>query len=98
MPADAALGEVLLAMVDRAWQDRFGRWIDEPEEEAPLDAAVFFDFRRLHGELDTEDALRPVIRRAAGNRRFLGRLARRLALLHSYQDHVRIAFQTDLIA
>jgi hypothetical protein len=24
MPADAALGEVLLAMVDRAWQDRFG--------------------------------------------------------------------------
>jgi CBS domain-containing protein len=60
----------------RAWRDRFGMWIDEPEEEALLDAAIFFDFRQVYGELDAEDALRPVIRRAAGNRRFLGRLAR----------------------
>jgi CBS domain-containing protein len=60
----------------RAWQDQFGSWIQEPEEEALLEAAIFFDFRQLHGELDAEAALRPVIRRAAGNRRFLGRLAR----------------------
>jgi CBS domain-containing protein len=60
----------------RAWQDQFGRWIQEPEEDALLEAAVFFDFRQLHGDLDAEAALRPVIRRAAANRRFLGRLAR----------------------
>jgi CBS domain-containing protein len=60
----------------RAWQDQFSSWIQEPEEDALLDAAICFDFRQLHGELDAEGALRPVIRRAAGNRRFLGRLAR----------------------
>jgi CBS domain-containing protein len=60
----------------RAWQDQFSRWIQEPEEEALLEAAICFDFRQLYGELDAEAALGPVIRRAAGNRRFLGRLAR----------------------
>jgi CBS domain-containing protein len=60
----------------RAWQQQFGSWIQEPEEEALLDAAICFDFRQLHGDLDAEAALRPVIRQAAGNRRFLGRLAR----------------------
>jgi CBS domain-containing protein len=60
----------------RAWQEQFGGWIQEPEEEALLAAAICFDFRQLHGDLDAEGALRPVIRRAAGNRRFLGRLAR----------------------
>jgi CBS domain-containing protein len=60
----------------RAWQDQFARWIQEPEEDALLEAAIFFDFRQLHGDLDAEEALRPVIRQAAGNRRFLGRLAR----------------------
>jgi CBS domain-containing protein len=60
----------------RAWQQQFSSWIEEPEEEALLAAAICFDFRQLHGDLDAEVALRPVIRRAAGNRRFLGRLAR----------------------
>ena len=41
-----------------------------------MEAAIFFDFRQLYGDLDAEAALRPVIRQAAGNRRFLGRLAR----------------------
>jgi CBS domain-containing protein len=59
-----------------AWQQQFGSWIQEPEEEALLDAAICFDFRQLYGDLDAETALRPVIRTAAGNRRFLGRLAR----------------------
>jgi CBS domain-containing protein len=59
----------------RAWQDQFATWIQEPEEQALLEAAIYFDFRQLHGDLDAEEALRPVIRRAAGNRRFLGRLA-----------------------
>ena len=38
-------------------------------------AAIFFDFRQLHGDLDAEAPLRRVIRQAAGNRQFLGRLA-----------------------
>jgi CBS domain-containing protein len=75
-PGDVMATNPARRLTCRAWQDRFGRWIDEPEEAALLDAAIFFDFRQLHGELDAEDALRPVIRRAAGNRRFLGRLAR----------------------
>jgi CBS domain-containing protein len=57
------------------WQDRFARWIEEPEEDALMEAAIFFDFRQLHGELHAEQPLRRVIRGAAGNRRFLGRLA-----------------------
>lgn len=59
-----------------AWRARFTHWIEEPEEQALLEAGVFFDYRQLYGRLDVEGALRPVIRAAAGNRRFLGRLAR----------------------
>jgi CBS domain-containing protein len=58
-----------------AWQDQFARWIEQPEEDALLEATIFFDFRQLHGDLDAEQPLRRAIRRAAGNRRFLGRLA-----------------------
>jgi CBS domain-containing protein len=58
-----------------AWQDQFARWIEQPEEDALLQAAIHFDFRQLHGELDTERPLRRVVGWATGNRRFLGRLA-----------------------
>jgi CBS domain-containing protein len=58
-----------------AWQDQFIRWIEEPEEAALLDAAIFFDYRQLHGDLEAERPLRRVVGWAAGNRRFLGRLA-----------------------
>jgi CBS domain-containing protein len=58
-----------------AWQDQFAQWIEQPEEEALLGAAIFFDFRRLHGDLEAERPLRRVVGWAAGNRRFLGRLA-----------------------
>jgi CBS domain-containing protein len=81
-----------------AWQEQFIRWIEEPEEDAVLAAATYFDFRQLHGQLDAETPLRRVIGQAAGNRRFLGRLAvaalwRRppLGLLHHLRgDHGRI--------
>lgn len=33
------------------WQRKFDRWIRTPEPQALLDAAIFFDFRRVHGEL-----------------------------------------------
>jgi len=57
------------------WQEQFIRWIEEPEEDAVLAAATYFDFRQLHGELDAEAPLRRIAGYAAGNRRFLGRLA-----------------------
>ena len=59
----------------RAWQEQFIRWIEQPEEDAVLAAATYFDFRQLHGELDAEAPLRRIAGQAAGNRRFLGRLA-----------------------
>ncbi|HWD43221.1 MAG TPA: DUF294 nucleotidyltransferase-like domain-containing protein [Actinomycetota bacterium] len=58
-----------------AWQEQFIRWMEEPEEDAVLAAATYFDFRQLHGDLDAETPLRQILRQAAGNRRFLGRLA-----------------------
>lgn len=74
-------GEIMASNPDcrhslSGWQHRFGEWIERPEEQALLDAAVFFDFRRLYGTLDVEAALRPVIGQAATNRVFLARLAR----------------------
>jgi CBS domain-containing protein len=78
-----------------AWQEQFIRWIEEPEEDTVLAAATYFDFRQLHGQLDAESPLRRIAGRAAGNRRFLSRLAvaalwRRppLGLLHHLRgDH-----------
>ena len=58
-----------------AWQEQFIRWMEEPDEDAVLAAATYFDFRQLHGELDAEAPLRRIAGQAAGNRRFLGRLA-----------------------
>lgn len=60
----------------RVWQGYFQEWIGVPDEEALLRAAIFFDYRQVHGALDAEAALRPIIRRARDNRIFLGRLAR----------------------
>jgi len=31
------------------WQERFAAWIERPEPEALLNAAIFFDFRAVHG-------------------------------------------------
>jgi CBS domain-containing protein len=35
-----------------AWQARFARWIDAPDPQALLEAAILFDFRRVAGALD----------------------------------------------
>jgi CBS domain-containing protein len=58
------------------WQNYFRRWIMEPEEEALLRAAIFFDYRQVYGALDAEAALRPIVLLARNQRIFLGRLAR----------------------
>jgi CBS domain-containing protein len=57
------------------WLDQFASWIEQPEEEALLAAAIYFDFRQVHGDLEAEPPLRRVAGWAAGNRSFLGRLA-----------------------
>jgi len=56
------------------WQTLFASWISEPEPEALLGAANFFDFRRVAGSLDL-DPLDDVLERAAGNRIFLAHMA-----------------------
>ncbi len=42
----------------REWEQTFSRWIDVPEPEALLNAAVFFDFRPIYGRAALADRLR----------------------------------------
>ncbi len=56
------------------WESLFASWVAEPEPEALLGAANFFDFRRVWGTLAL-DALDGVLDDAAGNRIFLAHLA-----------------------
>ncbi len=58
------------------WKNYFDQWIRSPSEEALLHAAIFFDYRPVHGRLDVESALRPIIEQGQSQRIFLGRLAR----------------------
>jgi CBS domain-containing protein len=57
------------------WEALFRGWIERPEPQALLEAQVFFDFRRVHGELSLEPLERLL---AASGRRelFLAGLAR----------------------
>jgi CBS domain-containing protein len=58
------------------WKNYFEGWILRPDEEALMRAAIFFDYRRVYGELDIEAELRPIIENSKGQRIFLARLAR----------------------
>lgn len=60
----------------QAWRRAFRDWISEPDEEALADAIIFFDFRQVHGSLDAESALRPLVQSAADHPMFLASLAR----------------------
>jgi CBS domain-containing protein len=40
------------------WRQRFARWIDEPDPQALLNAAIFFDFRAIHGDVAVASELR----------------------------------------
>ncbi|MEO1087552.1 MAG: DUF294 nucleotidyltransferase-like domain-containing protein, partial [Acidobacteriota bacterium] len=57
------------------WRRLFRKWIDEPEPEALLEAANFFDFRSLAGGLDT-GPLEETIATAAHHRLFLAQMAK----------------------
>jgi len=36
------------------WRDRFAGWVDDPTAQSVLEAAIFFDFRRVAGTLSLE--------------------------------------------
>lgn len=55
------------------WQELFTRWIDLPEPEALLDAAIFFDFRSVAGSLALEP-LETIIGAAKSKTRFLAHM------------------------
>ncbi|MEM8996368.1 MAG: DUF294 nucleotidyltransferase-like domain-containing protein [Acidobacteriota bacterium] len=74
------------------WSRLFRSWIDEPEPEALLEAANFFDFRSLAGGLDT-GPLEEIIGAAADRRLFLAQMAKTglekrppLGLLHRIRE------------
>lgn len=56
------------------WVSRFRSWLEVPEAEAILKAAIFFDFRRAGGSLDLSPISR-VITQASSNAPFLSRMA-----------------------
>lgn len=58
-----------------AWQELFGQWIRLPKPEALLDAAIFFDFRPVAGNLSL-DALYAIVGAAQANKLFLAHMAR----------------------
>ncbi|MEM8960475.1 MAG: DUF294 nucleotidyltransferase-like domain-containing protein [Acidobacteriota bacterium] len=57
------------------WQRLFRAWIEEPEPEALIEAANFFDFRVVHGGLDLT-SLDAIIHKGGKNRLFLGQFAK----------------------
>jgi CBS domain-containing protein len=57
------------------WTRRFEGWIDSPQPQALLEASIFFDYRRVAGELPL-DALDAVVAQAPRKPAFLRFLAR----------------------
>lgn len=58
-----------------AWRELFRGWIERPEPDALMNVANFFDFRVIHGGLDTEP-LEALIRGAGDDQIFIAQLAR----------------------
>jgi len=53
------------------WRKTFADWLSTPEPEALLNAAIFFDFRALHGDVELAEALRQWLNeQAASHARF----------------------------
>jgi CBS domain-containing protein len=57
------------------WEARFSGWLDDPKPQALLWAAIFFDFRKVHGTLDLAP-LEAVLTRASKERLFLRCMAK----------------------
>ncbi|MDP2239183.1 MAG: DUF294 nucleotidyltransferase-like domain-containing protein [Burkholderiales bacterium] len=58
------------------WQEQFGDWVRNPEPEALMNAAIFFDIRPLYGNDRLAEALRETLRTLTrNNQRFLRQMA-----------------------
>jgi CBS domain-containing protein len=57
------------------WQDTFHDWLDRPSSQGVVEAEVFLDFRRIHGDLDP-DPLNAILQTSADRPRFLILMAR----------------------
>ncbi|MCC5859034.1 MAG: CBS domain-containing protein [Ectothiorhodospiraceae bacterium] len=58
------------------WRERFRRWVDQGTPEHLLKAAIYFDFRVIHGPSHLADELRTwLLDRTAGNSRFRKQMA-----------------------
>ncbi len=57
------------------WMERFEGWIDAPQPQSLLEAAIFFDYRRVAGQLDLEP-LEAVLAQTAGKPAFMRFLAK----------------------
>ena len=57
------------------WEARFNGWLDDPKPQALLWAAIFFDFRKVYGDLDLAP-LEAVLTRASRARVFLSCMAK----------------------
>lgn len=57
------------------WKRQFQNWIETPDPRSLIDAANFFDFRRVHGTLDLTP-LEEIILDAGRHRLFLGKMAK----------------------
>jgi CBS domain-containing protein len=57
------------------WERLFRTWVHTPEPQALLEAAIFFDFRRVHGPLSL-NSLEEIFLKASERGLFLAHLAR----------------------
>jgi CBS domain-containing protein len=57
------------------WRGIFRNWVERPDPQTLVEAEVFLDFRRVHGQL-TLDPLDDILRAGAGYPRFLLQMAR----------------------
>jgi CBS domain-containing protein len=71
-----------------AFMERFSHWMAAPEPDALLDAAIFFDFRKVAGALDLAP-LEDLVDTAAGNDLFLAHLASAAGRYHPPIGHFR---------
>lgn len=98
-------GNPELCLTPDEWKARFASWTRDPDPEALLNAAIFFDLRPLGGELELGRDLRMYVRDlVADNRRFLHLLAANalrarppLGLVHDFVvgDDGRVDLKTE---
>lgn len=56
-PGNIMAGNPSWCLSASEWRKRFGSWMEQPEPEALLNAAIFFDFRPLYGQDELADDL-----------------------------------------